>query len=328
VLYLNDGQNLFDPARAFAGNTWRVAETATRLVRARRVPPMIIVGIDHGGVRRNREYLPVEDALNPTAKDPLGREYAEFVTREVMPFIARHYPIARGASNTGFGGSSYERDRRAQHAMTKPGIFGKLLVESRHSTWAAVPAWEGVSHPAMAWQDLSGVGTQRDAKCGRNQETVANVLKLESILRVARGARRLQVIVEEGATHSEAPGGPGCRTRSSSCLEISALPNSQQPASGAVERALRKKLQAAWKAFPRWLTSAFRSAVEFDSVQPNGGIEEDRIVAEPFVPRGSATISPSTVPFASKRIVSPLATATEHTNRAVLPGTPRSRNSS
>ncbi len=130
VLYLNDGQNLFDPERAFAGNTWRVAQTATRLVRARRIPPLLIVGIDHGGVRRNREYLPVEDLHNPTATDPLGREYAEFVTREVMPFIARAYSIARGPSNTGFGGSSYGAIAALNTAITKPGTFGKLLIES------------------------------------------------------------------------------------------------------------------------------------------------------------------------------------------------------
>src|ERR1044072_1893818 len=130
ILYLNDGQNLFDPARAFAGQTWRVAETASRLVRTRRIRPLITVGIDHGGARRNREYLPVEDSQNPMAKNPLGREYAEFVTREVLPFIARNYDVARGASNTGFGGSSYGAIAALNTVMTKPGIFGKLLVES------------------------------------------------------------------------------------------------------------------------------------------------------------------------------------------------------
>src|SRR6185503_13174420 len=88
VLYLNDGQNLFDPARAFAGNTWGVPDTATWLVRQRRIPPLIVVGIDHGHARRGREYLPVEDERNPADGAPLGHEYAEFVTREVMPFIA------------------------------------------------------------------------------------------------------------------------------------------------------------------------------------------------------------------------------------------------
>ena len=205
VLYLNDGQNLFDPARAFAGNTWRVAETATRLVRTRRVPPMIIVGIDHGGVRRNREYLPVEDALNPTAKDPLGREYAEFVTREVMPFIARHYPIARGASNTGFGGSSYGAIAALNTAMTKPGVFGKLLVESP-SLYVGGEYLLGRASHIQRWPGriYLGVGTSETRNAERNEETVAHVLKLESILREAGlGARRLHVIVEEGATHSE-----------------------------------------------------------------------------------------------------------------------------
>ena len=100
VLYLNDGQNLFDPARAFAGRTWRVAETAARLVRGGRIRPLIIVGIDHGDARRAREYLPVEDDRNSDARNPLGREYAEFLTREVVPLIQRAYPAARGASNT------------------------------------------------------------------------------------------------------------------------------------------------------------------------------------------------------------------------------------
>ena len=115
VLYLNDGQNLFDPARAFAGRTWRVAETAARLVRSGRIRPLIIVGIDHGDARRSREYLPVEDDRNPDAREPLGCEYVEFVTREVMPLIEGTYTAARGASNTGFGGSWYRSRGRALH---------------------------------------------------------------------------------------------------------------------------------------------------------------------------------------------------------------------
>src|SRR5215469_16896369 len=49
VLYLNDGQNLFEPSTSFAGVEWQVDETAERLIRQGQVPPMIIVGIDHGG---------------------------------------------------------------------------------------------------------------------------------------------------------------------------------------------------------------------------------------------------------------------------------------
>jgi predicted alpha/beta superfamily hydrolase len=205
VLYLNDGQNLFDPARAFAGNTWQVAETATRLVRTRRIPPLLIVGIDHGGIRRNREYLPVEDPRNPTAKNPLGREYAEFVTREVMPFIARNYRVARGASNTGFGGSSYGAIAALNTVMTKQGIFGKLLIESP-SLYVGGEYVLGKAADVDRWPSriYLGVGTAETRNTDRNHETVANVLKLETILRKAGlGARRLRVVVEQGATHSE-----------------------------------------------------------------------------------------------------------------------------
>ena len=205
VLYLNDGQNLFDPARAFAGNTWRVAETARRLVRAGRIPPLLIVGIDHGGARRGREYLPVEDIQHPGTAQPLGREYAEFVTREVMPFIARMYPILRGPSNTGFGGSSYGGVAALNTVMIKPGKFGRLLIESpslyvgnkyllRRAT--AVTRWPS--------RIFLGVGTTETRNPARNHETVSDVLELEEILRRGRlGPRRLRVVVERGATHSE-----------------------------------------------------------------------------------------------------------------------------
>ncbi len=52
VLYLNDGQNLFEPATSFTGVEWQVDETAERLIREGQVPPMIIVGIDNAGKER------------------------------------------------------------------------------------------------------------------------------------------------------------------------------------------------------------------------------------------------------------------------------------
>jgi predicted alpha/beta superfamily hydrolase len=205
VLYLNDGQNLFDPARAFAGNTWRAAETAGRLIRQRRIPPLIIVGIDHGVAYRGREYLPVEDDRNPTARKPLGLEYAEFVTREVLPFVARNYPVGRGASAAGFGGSSYGAIAALNTVLVKPGVFGRLLLESaslyvgeEHLLWRARAAGRW---PARVYL---GVGTRETGRPDLSEETVRNVLKLEAILRRARlGPRRLRTVIEEGATHSE-----------------------------------------------------------------------------------------------------------------------------
>jgi predicted alpha/beta superfamily hydrolase len=205
VLYLNDGQNLFDPSRAFAGVTWNVPETVNRLVRRRRIPPVVIVGIDHGGALRNREYLPADDERNPYARDARGRQYAEFVTREVMPFVERHYPVARGAAQTGFGGSSYGAVAALYASLIYPGTFGRLLLESP-SLYVANRFMLRKARSATRWpaRIYLGVGTEEAGRADRNEETVDNVRRLEAILRGrGLGPRRLKVVVEEGGRHSE-----------------------------------------------------------------------------------------------------------------------------
>jgi len=205
VLYLNDGQNLFDPARAFGGNTWRVFETVNWLVGERHIPPLLVVGIDHGEVSRAREYLPVEDDRNPAARGPLGRKYVDFVTREVVPFVERTYRVSRRTSARAFGGSSYGAVAALLTVLERPGMFGRLLLESpslyvggRYLLRKArrAPRW-----PARVYL---GVGTAETSRAEINRETVENVRVLESILQGAGlGMRRLKVVVEEGATHSE-----------------------------------------------------------------------------------------------------------------------------
>jgi predicted alpha/beta superfamily hydrolase len=205
VLYLNDGQNLFDPSRAFAGVTWRVGDTAERLIRRRRIPPLLIVGIDHGDARRPREYLPVDDDRNPDARHPLGAQFAAFITREVMPVIAHRYPVARGIANAGFGGSSYGAVAALYTALASPGVFGRLLLESP-SLHVGNAYLLRRARAAKRWPSriYLGVGTAETRRTDWNEETVTNVLVLERILRAARlGSRRLRVRVEEGATHSE-----------------------------------------------------------------------------------------------------------------------------
>ena len=88
--------------------------------------------------------------------------------------------------------------------MIKPGVFGKLLIESPSlyvggevlGRAGYVGRWPG--------RIYLGVGTAETSRAERNEETVRNVLKLEAILRRAGlGERRLRVVVEPGATHSE-----------------------------------------------------------------------------------------------------------------------------
>ena len=205
VLYLNDGQNLFDPSRAFAGVSWSVAETAAALVEHGLIPPLVIVGIDHGELQRAREYLPVEDARNPYARRPLARKYAEFVTAELMPRIERMFPVSRGASRTGFGGSSYGAIAALYTAMRHPGVFGRLLIESP-SLYVGNGRLLRDARTITQWPQrmFLGVGTEETQRRDWNDETVSNVMKLEGVLRgKGLGPRRLRVVVEAGARHSE-----------------------------------------------------------------------------------------------------------------------------
>src|SRR5271165_5969236 len=111
VLYMQDGQNLFDEATSSAGE-WHVDETTEHLVGSFKIPPMMVVGIDHAGDKRSSEYLPYSDPNArhlglPAEKDLGGKEYATYLLTEVMPFIEKKYRVSRGAANTGIGGSAY-----------------------------------------------------------------------------------------------------------------------------------------------------------------------------------------------------------------------------
>lgn len=205
VLYLNDGQNLFEASTSFTGVEWQVDETADRLIREGRVPPMIIVGIDNARDRRIREFVPYR-SFGPRVLRPQGDRYVDFLTREVLPFINKNYRTARGQENTGIGGSSLGGLISLYATMVQPGVFGRLLVESP-SLFMANRRILKESRQFWQWpaRIFLGIGTSELGDERRSQVIVEDVLELEQILR--RGGvteDRLRVRVEEGAVHNEA----------------------------------------------------------------------------------------------------------------------------
>src|SRR5580692_1592842 len=129
VFYLNDGQNLFETATAFAGIEWQVDETADRLIREGVVPPLIVVGIDNATKDRIREYMP-HRSMQPMMLRAQGRYYPDFLMKEVMPFVERNYRVATGPENTGLGGSSLGGLVALYTAIVRPEVIGRLLIES------------------------------------------------------------------------------------------------------------------------------------------------------------------------------------------------------
>ena len=204
VFYLNDGQNLFDPATAFAGVDWCVNRTLVRLIRDAAVPSMIVVGIDNATVERIKEFLPYRSLYPPVPK-PLGKHYPDFLLREVMPLIERTYRVLKGARNTGLGGSSLGALISLHTVIERPGIFGRLLLESP-SLFVSHKQLLKDSRACESWPQriFLAAGTQESGQPDRDRGIVDDVRSLAHILHLA-GLRekRLRLVIQEGAGHSE-----------------------------------------------------------------------------------------------------------------------------
>ncbi len=204
VLYLNDGQNLFDPVTAFAGVHWQVGEAAARLIAEQKIRPLIIVGIDN---TRNRacEYIPYR-SKDPRVLKPQGKCYPDFLRCEVMPLIEERYSILRGPDNTGLGGSSLGGLITLYTQLAAPGVFGRLLIESP-SLFVANRKILKESSRFASWPSRTylGMGTRETGDAEKNARIVADARELETVLREAgMNEQRLKVRIEDGATHTEA----------------------------------------------------------------------------------------------------------------------------
>jgi len=204
VLYLNDGQNLFEAATAFAGVEWQVDETADRLIREGTVPPMIIVGIDNTGKDRIREYMPYR-SMHPVMLRVQGRRYPDFLFHEVMPFIQQNYRVATEPENIGLGGSSLGALVGIYTVIARPGEIGKLLLESP-SLWASNRQLIKDSRAVRIWPEkiFLGVGTAEAGVAERSRTVVDDVRELAAIIRRAvLSEKRLRLVIREGAGHNE-----------------------------------------------------------------------------------------------------------------------------
>lgn len=146
VLYMHDGQNLFDPALSYTGIDWGVDETMTRLVADGRVRGAIVVGI-WNTPRRFAEYMPRKavkgEALASGAAHvpPLpvaeirSDDYLRFLVEELKPFVDRTYRTRRGPDHTYLMGSSMGGLISLYAAAEYPAVFGGVGAVSTH--WPA-----------------------------------------------------------------------------------------------------------------------------------------------------------------------------------------------
>jgi predicted alpha/beta superfamily hydrolase len=138
VLYLHDGQNVFDAATSFGGVEWGADETAHRLTAARLMEPIIIVAVSNTGEDRIHEYAPTAAQVDPLKRARSRgslRIYGRFLIEELKPFIDRKYRTKREAEFTGLGGSSLGGLATLVLGLWFPNYFTRLAVMSPSVWW-------------------------------------------------------------------------------------------------------------------------------------------------------------------------------------------------
>jgi enterochelin esterase-like enzyme len=201
LLLLHDGQNLFDPERAFNHQTWHVAETVDRLVASGAIPALVVAGVDHGQAARVIEYTPTPGKQAGAGKVDL---HTRFLVDEVVPFLARTYAVRTDLDGLGLGGSSLGGLATVAVAANAPGRFSRLIVMSPSLWWD-----RRVMLRRLRRAPLGPFGplprTWIDAGAKEGAKTVRDARDLADLLRPADlDGTHVRFVVDPDGDHSEA----------------------------------------------------------------------------------------------------------------------------
>ncbi|WP_176844521.1 alpha/beta hydrolase [Mucilaginibacter sp. P25] len=191
VIYMHDGQNLFDDYTSSYGE-WGIDEMMDKIpVRQE----SIIVGIDHGGEYRITEY----DPYNSKYGEGRGDDYVQFLIKELKPYIDAHYRTQTDAAHTTIAGSSMGGLISMYAALKYPGVFGNAGVFSP-AFWIAPQIYD------QAQQATINKMSRFYFVCGdaESESMVADMQKMADLLK-SRGVKpeNAPVTIIKGATHNE-----------------------------------------------------------------------------------------------------------------------------
>lgn len=202
VLYLQDGQNVFDRATSI-GEEWHVDETAQYLIETGQIEPLVVVAIYNTGEHRIDEYTPtnVPEKGGGGSADLYGRMLVE----EIKPFIDRKYKTLPSAASTGLGGSSLGGLLTMHLALKYPTAFNRLAVLSP-SVW-----WDDkvIIHEVQKLPAKLPLKIWLDAGTAEGPDVMADVRAMRDAL-LSKGwvaDHDLRYVEAEGAEHNEASWG-------------------------------------------------------------------------------------------------------------------------
>lgn len=202
VLYLHDGQNCFDRATAAFGNEWEVDETLTKLILAKEIRPIIVVGIDNGGANRINE-LTYDSDVGHGGGQAAG--YARFLLVDIRPLVEKTYRVATGREHTFLGGSSLGGLASLEIARRNPDTFAGVIAMSPSLWWNDQSVIRSIEKSAAGlkgtrvWLDM---GTRENADAApKNANALLAARRLDTVLQAAGIGHRL--LVAEDAEHNE-----------------------------------------------------------------------------------------------------------------------------
>jgi predicted alpha/beta superfamily hydrolase len=205
VLYMHDGNNLFDPRAAFGGQDWGVNETAEWMIRAGLLAPMIIVGAANSPDRLS-EYT---WHACPRHGGGGGEAYGRFLREELKPAIDAHYRTVPAREATAVMGSSLGGLLSLYLGLHHADVFGVIGAMSPSLWWAdrrVLGDMAGLDPTLRMWLDM---GTAEGASPEESARYLADARALRDQL-VSRGfalGQNLTCWEVEGASHSEAAWG-------------------------------------------------------------------------------------------------------------------------
>lgn len=199
VLYMHDGQNLFHPETAFAGQVWAVDRTISALLAEDAVEPLVVVGVYNTGAHRIDEYTP--------SRDPRMRlggkadRYGRMLVEELKPFVDAHYRTRPAREATGLAGSSLGGLVTLHLGLRHPEVFGRLAALSPAVWWdnnfiVREVASLGSKPPTRIWLDT---GTRE----GRGQVQRTRALRDALVARGWELGRDLAYGEARNARHTE-----------------------------------------------------------------------------------------------------------------------------
>lgn len=193
VLYMHDGQNLFDPKTSSFGVDWRLDETMDSLLAAKKIKPHIVVGI-YNTKDRSSEYLPAEK----------GTDYMKFLVHQLKPFIDKNYRTNTGRNHTSVGGSSMGGIISFALAWEYPDVFSKAICMSpafkiSHIDYVKeVENYTGKKKNIKLYIDNGGVGLEEQLQPGI--DVMLNALKRKGY----KHNNDFKWVLDKNAKHFEA----------------------------------------------------------------------------------------------------------------------------